>query len=95
MYKRQLKGFLGRMLFSGEEVNKRASVLSGGEKMRCMISRMMLPPGANAVSYTHLYTLDSHRSMYGDLTLTNESYQASRHDRPLIDERLVVVGFVA
>ena len=37
------------MLFSGEEVNKRASVLSGGEKMRCMISRMMLPPGANVL----------------------------------------------
>lgn len=42
-----LKGFLGRMLFSGEEVYKQASVLSGGEKMRCMISRMMLPPGPN------------------------------------------------
>ena len=37
-----LKGFLGRMLFSGEEILKSASVLSGGEKMRCMISRMML-----------------------------------------------------
>jgi ATPase subunit of ABC transporter with duplicated ATPase domains len=37
-----LKGFLGKMLFSGEEVLKQASVLSGGEKMRCMIARMML-----------------------------------------------------
>ena len=37
-----LKGFLGRMLFSGEDVLKKASVLSGGEKMRCMIARMML-----------------------------------------------------
>ena len=37
-----LKGFLGKMLFSGEDVLKKASVLSGGEKMRCMISRMML-----------------------------------------------------
>ncbi|GHV25103.1 ABC-F family ATPase [Bacteroidia bacterium] len=37
-----LKGYLGKMLFSGEEVLKKASVLSGGEKMRCMISRMML-----------------------------------------------------
>ncbi|MCH5213575.1 MAG: ATP-binding cassette domain-containing protein [Muribaculaceae bacterium] len=37
-----LKGFLGKMLFSGEEVLKKASVLSGGEKIRCMISRMML-----------------------------------------------------
>lgn len=37
-----IRGFLGKMLFSGEEVMKKASVLSGGEKMRCMLSRMML-----------------------------------------------------
>ncbi len=37
-----LKGYLGRMLFSGEEIQKKVSVLSGGEKMRCMIARMML-----------------------------------------------------
>ncbi|KIL47903.1 ABC-F family ATP-binding cassette domain-containing protein [Jeotgalibacillus campisalis] len=37
-----LRGFLGRMLFSGEEVRKKPSVLSGGEKVRCMLSRMML-----------------------------------------------------
>lgn len=37
-----VRGFLGRMLFSGEESLKKSSVLSGGEKMRCMISRMML-----------------------------------------------------
>ncbi len=37
-----VRGFLGKMLFSGEEVFKKANVLSGGEKMRCMISRMML-----------------------------------------------------
>ena len=37
-----LKGFLGRMLFAGEELQKKVNVLSGGEKMRCMISRMML-----------------------------------------------------
>jgi ATPase subunit of ABC transporter with duplicated ATPase domains len=37
-----VRGFLGRMLFSGEETLKKCSVLSGGEKMRCMISRMML-----------------------------------------------------
>ncbi len=40
-----IRGFLGKMLFSGEEVFKRCSVLSGGEKMRCMISRMMLAQG--------------------------------------------------
>ena len=37
-----LRGFLGRMLFSGDEVNKKPSVLSGGEKVRCMLSKMML-----------------------------------------------------
>ncbi|MFM9836864.1 MAG: ABC-F family ATP-binding cassette domain-containing protein [Cyclobacteriaceae bacterium] len=41
-----IRGFLGKMLFSGEEVFKKCSVLSGGEKVRCMISRMMIP-GAN------------------------------------------------
>lgn len=38
----ELRGFLGRMLFSGDEVKKKVSVLSGGEKMRCMFSRIML-----------------------------------------------------
>ncbi|HEY5463947.1 MAG TPA: ATP-binding cassette domain-containing protein [Hanamia sp.] len=37
-----LRGFLGKMLFSGDEVKKKINVLSGGEKVRCMISRMML-----------------------------------------------------
>ncbi len=41
-----VRGFLGKMLFSGEEVFKKCNVLSGGEKVRCMISRAMLP-GAN------------------------------------------------
>jgi ATPase subunit of ABC transporter with duplicated ATPase domains len=41
-----IRGFLGKMLFSGEEVFKKCSVLSGGEKVRCMISRIMLA-GAN------------------------------------------------
>ncbi|WP_297518387.1 ABC-F family ATP-binding cassette domain-containing protein [uncultured Clostridium sp.] len=39
-----LRGFLGRMLFSGEEALKNADVLSGGEKVRCMLSKMMLSP---------------------------------------------------
>jgi ATPase subunit of ABC transporter with duplicated ATPase domains len=43
-----VRGFLGKMLFSGEEVLKSANVLSGGEKVRCMISRMMLT-GANCL----------------------------------------------
>ncbi|MNR11112.1 putative ABC transporter ATP-binding protein YjjK [compost metagenome] len=43
-----LRGFLGRMLFSGEEALKKANVLSGGEKVRCMFSKMMLS-GANVL----------------------------------------------
>jgi ATPase subunit of ABC transporter with duplicated ATPase domains len=43
-----IRGFLGKMLFSGEETLKKARVLSGGEKVRCMISRMMLQ-GANVL----------------------------------------------
>ncbi|MBX2946900.1 MAG: ATP-binding cassette domain-containing protein [Cyclobacteriaceae bacterium] len=43
-----IRGFLGKMLFSGEEVFKKCTVLSGGEKVRCMISRMMLT-GANVL----------------------------------------------
>ncbi len=40
-----IRGFLGRMLFSGEETQKKCTVLSGGEKMRCMLSRMMMQKG--------------------------------------------------
>jgi ATPase subunit of ABC transporter with duplicated ATPase domains len=43
-----VRGFLGRMLFSGEESQKKAQVLSGGERVRCMLSRMMLS-GANVL----------------------------------------------
>lgn len=45
-----VRGFLGRMLFSGEETQKKADVLSGGEKVRCMLSRMMLS-GANVLIF--------------------------------------------
>ncbi|WP_223067768.1 ABC-F family ATP-binding cassette domain-containing protein [Paenibacillus caui] len=45
-----LRGFLGRMLFSGEEALKKASVLSGGEKVRCMLAKMMLN-GANVLIF--------------------------------------------
>ena len=47
-----LRGYLGKMLFSGEEIYKNAKVLSGGEKQRCMIARMML-------SNANVLTLDT------------------------------------
>ncbi len=40
-----IRGFLGKMLFSGEETQKKCTVLSGGEKVRCMLSRMMMQRG--------------------------------------------------
>lgn len=49
-YESFLRGWLGRMLFSGEEALKKASVLSGGEKVRCMLSKMMLS-GANVLLF--------------------------------------------
>ena len=44
-YEEYLRGWLGRMLFSGEEALKKAKVLSGGEKVRCMLAKMMLEGG--------------------------------------------------
>lgn len=44
-YEEYLRGWLGRMLFSGQEALKKASVISGGEKVRCMLARMMLQGG--------------------------------------------------
>ncbi len=40
-----LRGFLGKMLFSGDDIDKQIKVLSGGEKVRCMLSKMMLEKG--------------------------------------------------
>ena len=45
-----VRGFLGRMLFSGEEALKKVSVLSGGEKVRCVLSKLMLS-GANLLVF--------------------------------------------
>ena len=44
-YEEFVRGWLGRMLFSGEEALKKASVISGGEKVRCMLAKMMLEGG--------------------------------------------------
>jgi ATPase subunit of ABC transporter with duplicated ATPase domains len=62
-----IRGFLGRMLFSGEEVFKKTSVLSGGEKVRCMLSRMML-------SHPNLLLLDdptNHLDLESIITLND------------------------
>ncbi len=81
-----LKGFLGRMLFSGEEILKSASVLSGGEKMRCMISRMMMK-NANALvldSPTNHLDLESIQAFNNTLKNFKGNVLFSSHDHEFI-----------
>ena len=66
-----LKGFLGRMLFTGEELQKKVSVLSGGEKMRCMISRMMLRDANTLILDTPTNHLDLETIQAFNNTLVN------------------------
>ncbi|MDU1905536.1 MAG: ATP-binding cassette domain-containing protein [Dysgonomonas sp.] len=81
-----LKGFLGRMLFSGEEVLKSAKVLSGGEKMRCMIARMMMK-NANCLvldSPTNHLDLESIQAFNNTLKQFKGIVLMSSHDHEFI-----------
>jgi ABC transporter, ATP-binding protein len=81
-----LKGFLGRMLFSGDEILKSASVLSGGEKMRCMISRMMLK-NANVLvldSPTNHLDLESIQAFNNTLKTFKGNVLFTSHDHEFI-----------
>ncbi|MGI8385096.1 ABC-F family ATP-binding cassette domain-containing protein [Robertmurraya sp. P23] len=81
-----LRGFLGRMLFSGEEVLKKASVLSGGEKVRCMLSKMMLS-GANVLLLdepTNHLDLESITSVNNGLINFKGSLMFASHDHQFI-----------
>lgn len=81
-----VRGFLGRMLFSGEEALKKVSVLSGGERVRCMLSRMMLS-GANALILdepTNHLDLESITSLNNALTNYPEVLLFSSHDHQLV-----------
>ena len=66
-----LKGFLGKMLFSGDDVLKKASVLSGGEKIRCMIARMMLTDANTLVLDSPTNHLDLESIQAFNTTLQN------------------------
>ncbi len=81
-----LKGFLGKMLFSGEEVLKKASVLSGGEKMRCMIARMMLRDANTMVldSPTNHLDLESIQAFNNTLQAFKGNILMSSHDHEFI-----------
>lgn len=81
-----VKGFLGRMLFSGEEVLKSAKVLSGGEKMRCMIARMMMK-NANCLvldSPTNHLDLESIQAFNNTLKQFKGNILMSSHDHEFI-----------
>lgn len=81
-----LKGFLGKMLFSGEDVLKKASVLSGGEKMRCMIARMMLRDANTMVldSPTNHLDLESIQAFNNTLQAFKGNILMSSHDHEFI-----------
>jgi len=92
-----LRGFLGRMLFSGEEALKKASVLSGGEKVRCMLSKMMLH-GANVLLLdepTNHLDLESITALNNGMIDYKETMIFVSHDHQFIQtvaNRIIEIG---
>jgi ATPase subunit of ABC transporter with duplicated ATPase domains len=81
-----VRGFLGRMLFSGEEALKKANVLSGGEKVRCMLSKMMLS-GANVLIFdepTNHLDLESITALNNSLVELDGTVLFVSHDHQFI-----------
>jgi ATPase subunit of ABC transporter with duplicated ATPase domains len=81
-----VRGFLGKMLFSGEEAMKKTSVLSGGERVRCMLSRMMLA-GANALILdepTNHLDLESITALNNGLIAFPEIVLFASHDHQFV-----------
>ena len=82
-----MKSFLGRMLFSGEEVLKKVNVLSGGEKMRCMIARMQLR-NANCLildTPTNHLDLESIQAFNNNLKIYKGNVLFASHDHEFIE----------
>jgi ATPase subunit of ABC transporter with duplicated ATPase domains len=80
------RGFLGRMLFSGDEATKKTSVLSGGERVRCMLARMMLT-GANALILdepTNHLDLESITALNNGLIAFSEVVLFASHDHEFV-----------
>jgi ATPase subunit of ABC transporter with duplicated ATPase domains len=80
------RGFLGKMLFSGEEAMKKTSVLSGGERVRCMLSRMMLS-GANVLILdepTNHLDLESITALNNALSSYSEVVLFASHDHQFV-----------
>ncbi|PKP52636.1 MAG: ABC-F family ATPase [Bacteroidetes bacterium HGW-Bacteroidetes-1] len=92
-----LRGFLGKMLFSGEEIYKKANVLSGGEKVRCMIARMMIR-NANVMMLdtpTNHLDLESIQAFNNTLIKFKGNILMSSHDHAFIQtvcNRIIEIG---
>ncbi len=92
-----LRGYLGKMLFSGEEIYKKANVLSGGEKVRCMIARMMLR-NANIMMLdapTNHLDLESIQAFNNTLIKFKGNILMSSHDHEFIQtvcNRVIEMG---
>jgi len=81
-----IRGYLGKMLFAGDEIQKKVSVLSGGEKMRCMISKMMLTD-ANALVFdtpTNHLDLESIQAFNNNLVKYPGNIFMASHDHEFI-----------
>ena len=96
VFETDVRGWLGRMMFSGEEATKKAKVLSGGERVRCMLCKMMLS-GANVLLLdepTNHLDLESIASLNDGLTKFTESIIFTSHDHQFIQtiaDRLIDV----
>lgn len=86
-YEEYLRGWLGRMLFSGEEALKKAKVLSGGEKVRCMLAKMMLE-GSNFLVFdepTNHLDLESITALNNGLSHYRGCMLLTSHDQELMN----------
>ncbi len=92
-----VRGYLGKMLFSGEEIEKRVNVLSGGEKMRCMISKMMIDSPNTLIldSPTNHLDMESIQAFNNSLMSYKGVVLMTSHDHEFIDSvatRIIEIG---
>ncbi|MFI3289868.1 MAG: ATP-binding cassette domain-containing protein [Rikenellaceae bacterium] len=92
-----VRGYLGKMLFSGEEIDKRVNVLSGGEKMRCMIAKMMVDNPNTLIldSPTNHLDLESIQAFNNGLMSYKGVVLMSSHDHEFINtvvDRIIEIG---
>ena len=82
-----MRGYLGKMLYSGEEIYKKVSVLSGGEKVRCMVAKMMIQQPNTLVldSPTNHLDLESIQAFNNSLINFKGNVLMSSHDHEFVN----------